>query len=109
MDDDEQGAEEEQICQEECLLNPGPPLPFEQLEVTLIDAGIAAEIAEFKAVQSYQDEIQRITELMRSRTICYRIIGSVFHMTKEALSQTDERAMNRRSPRRGPSLRTYSE
>jgi hypothetical protein len=51
-----------------------------------VESDVAVETAELDGFQSHHDQVERITTLMRDRKSCPGIIGSIFHLTKEALS-----------------------
>jgi hypothetical protein len=104
-EDDEEGCEEEQGDEEE-ETDARSPLTLAELDLSSVHENVIAEIVGLGGFRSYDDRVERITRVMRRRGICFRIIGSVFHLTKGALSQVYKRALNHRNSRGRPALLT---
>jgi hypothetical protein len=54
----------------------------------LVDPEIAAEIADLDPLQSGYNQVLTVTQVMGNKNMSFRIICSVFHLTKGMLSQT---------------------
>jgi hypothetical protein len=109
IDDVGEEDESEESLEEEDALEIRPPLPFDELDFDLIDPVIVAEISGLDGFRSYYGQVRTITELMWSANVCFRIISSVFHLSKGALSQTDKRALGCHRPRGRSSILTVAQ
>jgi hypothetical protein len=102
MEHEEHNTEEEENSEEEDLPHGRGPLPLDELDLALVDPDIGTEIAELDGFQSYFDQVESITKLMRHRNTSFRIIDSVFHLTKRALNHVYKRALHHHQSRGRP-------